>query len=337
MSVVRISALISVAALVACAPEIPDSGAGVGFDDYSTYRTQRAARAPAPAAVAPPRAVSQETRAPQYAAVARPSDPPPVRQVTPVPVSPPPVAVAEAPPVAPPVMTAPGPAPRTDPPVRTVAAGAGSGAAAPLPPEVVAAALGETPPRDEPASVIARPTQVASVDPVVSVAPRPVQQQPQPQPQQQVLTAPPQPAEQPRVAVTPNHPGISDEQSFDAVSSRETIESDAERLARQRAAYQFVEPEALPTRTGPQAPNLAAYALSTTNAVGQQVYRRGILSGGQNKYIRACAQFATADLAQEAFLAAGGPTRDKLGVDPDGDGFACGWDPSPFRAVVGNR
>lgn len=44
--------------------------------------------------------------------------------------------------------------------------------------------------------------------------------------------------------------GISDEQDFDAVSSRESIESDAARRASQAAQYQVVQPGALPTRTG---------------------------------------------------------------------------------------
>ena len=33
------------------------------------------------------------------------------------------------------------------------------------------------------------------------------------------------------------------------------------------------------------------------------------------------------------FLAAGGPERDRKGIDPDGDGFACGFNPAPFRAA----
>ena len=33
----------------------------------------------------------------------------------------------------------------------------------------------------------------------------------------------------------------------------------------------------------------------------------------------------------KAFLEAGGPKRDRKGLDPDGDGFACAWDPRPFR------
>ena len=131
-----------------------------------------------------------------------------------------------------------------------------------------------------------------------------------------------------------NGTAISDEQSFAAVSGRETIESDAERLARQRAQYQVIQPGALPQRQGPSGPNIVQFALSSSNVVGQQIYRRGGLFGPKDP-ARACAQYASADLAQEAFLAAGGPQRDKMGVDPDGDGFACGWNPAPFRAARG--
>jgi hypothetical protein len=41
-------------------------------------------------------------------------------------------------------------------------------------------------------------------------------------------------------------------------------------------------------------------------------------------------------MAQIAFLERGGPKRDTLGLDPDGDGFACYWDPAPFRKAVSN-
>ena len=71
-----------------------------------------------------------------------------------------------------------------------------------------------------------------------------------------------------------NNPGISDENSFEAVGSRRTIQSDAERIAQNRAQYQVIAPTALPTRTAATGPNLAEYALKTTNAVGQSIYRR---------------------------------------------------------------
>lgn len=130
-----------------------------------------------------------------------------------------------------------------------------------------------------------------------------------------------------------NNPGISDEQSFEAVSARETIESDAERLARQRAQYQVIQPTAVPERSGDTGPNIVAFALSTTHAVGTPVYPR---SGGGNPSTTArnCASYASPDLAQQDFLARGGPERDRRRLDPDGDGFACNWDPTPFRLAV---
>jgi hypothetical protein len=129
-----------------------------------------------------------------------------------------------------------------------------------------------------------------------------------------------------------NNPGISDEQDFGAVSSRETIESDAERLARARSQYTVVQPTALPTRSGPGGPNIVEFALSTTHAPGTPVYRRSGLSLGAP--MAKCGRYPSADLAQEAFLKNGGPDRDREGLDPDGDGFACGWDPRPFRTAT---
>lgn len=135
-------------------------------------------------------------------------------------------------------------------------------------------------------------------------------------------------------SIVPNNAGISDEQSFTAVSSRETIQSDAERLARQSASFEVIQPEALPERPGSSGPNIVTYALSTSNRVGEQVHRRtGTVSN--SKFQRACGRFASSDQAQVAFLESGGPKRDRQGLDPDGDGFACYWDPSPFRAARG--
>jgi hypothetical protein len=127
--------------------------------------------------------------------------------------------------------------------------------------------------------------------------------------------------------------GISDEQDFAAVSSRETIQSDAARLEQQRAARVEVSPAQLPQPSEATGPDIVAYALRTTNAVGEPLYRRVLASEG--RAARQCARFAGADLAQRAFLEAGGPWRDRMGLDPDGDGFACDWNPAPFRAARG--
>lgn len=130
-----------------------------------------------------------------------------------------------------------------------------------------------------------------------------------------------------------DNPTISDEQDFGAVSSRETIESDAERLRAQRAAYQQVQPTAVPNRPN-NGPNVVAFALSTQHPVGAKVYRRSGLVG-QARYERNCAKYPSADLAQEAFLEAGGPDRDRFRIDPDGDGYACAWNPTPYRRAAG--
>ncbi len=130
-----------------------------------------------------------------------------------------------------------------------------------------------------------------------------------------------------------NNPGISDEQDFTAVSSRESIESDAARRQQQQAAYQVVTPTAVPERSGRAGPNIVQYALEAPNAKGQEWYSRSLLSG-QNRFQRNCAKYANPDAAQRDFLARGGPERDRLGLDPDGDGFACGWDPAPFRLAA---
>jgi hypothetical protein len=123
--------------------------------------------------------------------------------------------------------------------------------------------------------------------------------------------------------------GVSDEQDFSAVTGRETIASDKQRIECNREQYVTVQPGALPTRPGDEGPNIAAYALATTNPPGVKMYNRPpfYLTNPE----KACAKFASPDLAQQAFLAAGGPQRDSKALDPDGDGFACSWDPRPFR------
>ncbi|OYW58338.1 MAG: hypothetical protein B7Z10_02305 [Rhodobacterales bacterium 32-66-7] len=125
---------------------------------------------------------------------------------------------------------------------------------------------------------------------------------------------------------------ISDEQDFAAVSARETIESDAERIARNRAEYVTVQPGELPTRPGDTGPNIVEFALATSHAPGVQLYKRSGL--GLRDQNAACAKYASPDKAQQDFLSKGGPERDRMGVDPDGDGFACSWDPRPFRTAL---
>ena len=135
------------------------------------------------------------------------------------------------------------------------------------------------------------------------------------------------------IEISTNNPSISDEQDFGAVASRESIESDRERLAAQRNAFQMIQPSALPTRRGSNEPSIVEFALSTNHARGVAVYARPSIGNG-SRFDRNCAKYGSPDQAQTAFLKAGGPTRDRFGIDPDGDGYACYWDPTPFRAAV---
>lgn len=138
----------------------------------------------------------------------------------------------------------------------------------------------------------------------------------------------------PAPEVVTNSAGISNENSFEAVSAERDIQDDAQLIAQNRAQYQVINPTDLPPRPDSSAPNIVAYAVQTTNPVGTPLYdRRGRFDG--NRISRACGAYNSSDLAQEAFLAAGGPQKDRKGLDPDGDGFACAWDPAPFRAARG--
>lgn len=92
-----------------------------------------------------------------------------------------------------------------------------------------------------------------------------------------------------------------------------------------------VAPVAPPQRST-SGPNLVQYALTSSNAVGAPVYQRSSL--GLRDPQKVCASYGSPDQAQTAFLEAGGPDRDRKGLDPDGDGFACTWDPTPFRNAV---
>jgi hypothetical protein len=100
-------------------------------------------------------------------------------------------------------------------------------------------------------------------------------------------------------------------------------------LANARSQLVVVQPGPLPPH--PEGVNIALFASQTTNAVGQSIYPRGV--GARVSGVGNCGRFRNADAAQRAFLSGGGPEADRYGLDPDGDGFACKWDPTPYRAL----
>jgi hypothetical protein len=130
-------------------------------------------------------------------------------------------------------------------------------------------------------------------------------------------------------AVVTENAEISQTQDFKVVTQKETIASDAAKLAALKQTYKVIEPEALPQRRG-QSVNLAAYALSQKHSVGTKKFRRFSGSGGCGRYRN------DPDAAQREFLKSGGPAKDRKRLDGDGDGFACGWNPDKYRSLLQN-
>ena len=91
----------------------------------------------------------------------------------------------------------------------------------------------------------------------------------------------------------------------------------------------IVAPTDVPTRPRSTGPNIIEYALATSHPVGTQVYRRSPF--GRNRHEANCLSYQSDDLAQQAFLSMGGPERDRQNLDPDGDGYACNWNPNIYR------
>ena len=253
--------LLAAVGLAACSPKVPDSAAGVGFQDYNSYIKDQTAP---PAAGAPAAPAASSGFSPENAAAA--------------------IDAAEGKPPAAPAAAAVDPgAPLAAPGIAAATETAGETAAT--------VPDGERARGNAPAGIAETTSEI-----------------------------------------TINTPGVSDEQDFAAVTSRETIESDKARIERNRAQYQIDQPTALPERSADGSPNIVAFALSSTNPVGVQMYDRGGIHLTSPE--AACGKFASPDLAQMDFLQSGGPERDRKGLDPDGDGFACAWDPTPFRLAT---
>ncbi|MTH76452.1 hypothetical protein [Paracoccus aestuariivivens] len=96
-------------------------------------------------------------------------------------------------------------------------------------------------------------------------------------------------------------------------------------------------PNAAPvTTTGPYAgttPVLVKYAYQEHHDPGSSVYQR--TGGSVAQAARTCSSYPSVDAAQRGFIAQGGPILDPKGMDPDGDGYVCGWDPRPVRQSNG--
>ena len=77
--------------------------------------------------------------------------------------------------------------------------------------------------------------------------------------------------------------------------------------------------------------NIAVYARKTSNIIGERKYNRVKV---KNKKINPCLRFTSPDESQRFFLLKNGPSNDFWNLDPDGDGFACSWNPEPYRRIL---
>lgn len=117
-----------------------------------------------------------------------------------------------------------------------------------------------------------------------------------------------------------------DPSSLEAVAAGAIAESEAAA----GGVFDNIQPQqASDVLPPPLIPRVAAFAIRTTHQPGERQWRRNPLRADGRGI---CAQFPTRDQAQDRFLADGGPERDPNGMDPDGDGFVCGFDPSALRA-----
>lgn len=115
-----------------------------------------------------------------------------------------------------------------------------------------------------------------------------------------------------------------------SVAAAATVRSDPAPTRAQAAAATSAPASG---RYGGSTPALVRYAFVARHAPGTSIYRRN--GGSRNAALRACRSYPNAASAQTAFLAKGGPQADPLRLDPDGDGFVCGWDPAPYRVDSG--
>ena len=79
-----------------------------------------------------------------------------------------------------------------------------------------------------------------------------------------------------------------------------------------------------------QSVNLAVFARSVSNKLGEKIYYRNFISSGAAS---GCKKFSNKNAAQIFFLENGGPKNDFHNMDVDGDGFACKWDPAIYRKI----
>ena len=207
-------------------------------------------------------------------------------------------------------------------------------AAAPAPVETADAAPAAPQPTRPRAQAPAQ-TQVAAQVP--APAPQPAAQQPAGAPRTAIAGTDPNEQLGEEVAaalgydigIDPNADSINLALDSQEVQERERAAAQARREAAQQQLV-VVEPEPVPQADINA--NVVKFARETTHPVGTRRYNRPAFRD-RLQSAAVCRRFDTADEAQRRFLANGGPDTDRFNLDPDGDGFACKFDPEKYRKL----
>ena len=123
--------------------------------------------------------------------------------------------------------------------------------------------------------------------------------------------------------------GILDLSQFSQEQQKVEREQAAKRREELKAGRVVLEVEGK-EKVGVKSVNLAIFARSVSNKVGEKVYFRKFLNTDSEA---SCKKFSSKNAAQIFFLKNGGPKNDYHNVDVDGDGFACKWDPEIYRKI----
>ena len=132
--------------------------------------------------------------------------------------------------------------------------------------------------------------------------------------------------------------GNSDLKTSDGVLDLSQFSQEQQKVEREQAAKRREELKAGRVVLEPnhkekikrQSVNLAVFARSVSNKLGEKIYYRNFISSDAGS---GCKKFSNNNAAQIFFLENGGPKNDFHNMDDDGDGFACKWDPAIYRKI----
>lgn len=131
------------------------------------------------------------------------------------------------------------------------------------------------------------------------------------------------------MGIDPNADSINLNLSSQEQQIRERTVAQQRREAAQQQLV-IVEPEPVPQQDTNA--NVVQFARETTHPVGTKRYNRPAFRD-RIQSASVCRRFDNDDEAQRQFLANGGPSTDRFNLDPDGDGFACQFDPEKYRKL----